>query len=256
MALFLHDSCVSGEQVPTTGGRDTTDDETSPAAPGARLRADARRNRERILIAARDMIIEQGPAVPLDAIATRAGVGNATLYRRFPDREALMRAVAIDVLARAAAEARSAMAEEADAFRALARYMHRALDSRVAAVMSTVADETGTDGEVLRLRNETAGAQQRIIETAQEQGLLRPDVSFGDIGLLLLRLSRPLPAPIPREMNDALGHRHLDFVLAGLRTSPEIGDARVSGPALSLGDLRSMPDRRGDEGDDHGTTDR
>jgi AcrR family transcriptional regulator len=251
-----------GKESPHREGSATTSDDTLPVAPGTRLRADARRNRERILVAARDMFIEQGPGVPLDAVATRAGVGNATLYRRFPDREALIRAVALDALARSAVEARAALAEETDAFRALARYMHRALDFRIAGVMSTIGEETGVDDdEVLRLRNESALAMQRLIETAQEQGLLRPDVSFGDIGLLLVRLSRPLPGSIPREVNDALGHRHLDFVLAGLRASPVTGDVRLSGPALTLGDLRSLParqaaDRRLNEGDDRGTTDR
>jgi AcrR family transcriptional regulator len=232
-----------GRSSPHLEDDETTHADTPPGTLGTRLRADARRNRERLLAAARDMFIEHGPAVPLDAIATRAGVGNATLYRRFPNRESLMRAVALDVLAGTAAEARAALAEEADAFQALARYMHRALGSRVAAVMSTIGDETGTDDEVLCLRNESARAMQHLIETAQQQGLLRPDVSFGDIGLLLVRLSRPLPGPIPRDVNEALAHRHLDFVLAGLRASPMFGDAHVSGPALTLGDLRSLPDQ-------------
>src|SRR5207244_6832248 len=93
----------------------------------AGLRADARRNREQLLAAARDVFVEQGADAPLDEIARRAGVGIATLYRRFPDRAALLRAVALDVLARAAHEAGTAEAEEGDPFGALARYMHSEL---------------------------------------------------------------------------------------------------------------------------------
>ena len=63
-----------------------------PADPP--LRADARRNRERILDAARDAFAEHGRAVPLDEIATRAGVGPGTVYRHFPTKEALVEAVA------------------------------------------------------------------------------------------------------------------------------------------------------------------
>src|SRR4051794_32627452 len=94
-----------------------------PVADGRPLRADARRNREQLLEAARDVFVEHGPNAPLDEIARRAGVGIATLYRRFPDRESLMRAVVLDVLARVGHQARLAQAEEPDALAALIRYM-------------------------------------------------------------------------------------------------------------------------------------
>src|SRR2546425_11354594 len=99
----------------------------------ARMRADARRNRHQLLIAARDVFAERGAGAPLEEIARRAGVGIATLYRRFPERESLMRAVVLDALDRVAQEAEHALAEEPDAFEALARYMHRALELRIAA---------------------------------------------------------------------------------------------------------------------------
>jgi AcrR family transcriptional regulator len=71
--------------------------------PQARpLRADARDNRRRLLDAARDVFIEQGPGAPLDEIARRAGTGIATLYRRFPDRQALIRGVFVDAILRTA----------------------------------------------------------------------------------------------------------------------------------------------------------
>src|SRR5437588_9177263 len=114
--------------MPVTNGRNSS-------ASEGQLRADARRNRDQVLAAARDVFVEQGPDAALDEVARRAGVGIATLYRRFPAREALMRAVALDVLARTAAAAQQAEAEEPDAFEALARYMHRALDLRISAVM-------------------------------------------------------------------------------------------------------------------------
>src|SRR5215216_3947062 len=108
---------------------------TSPPGAAARLRADARRNLDRVLAAARDVFIEQGPGAPLEEIAARAGVGIATLYRRFPDRRALQRAVALDVLGRIAVEARAAIDEEPDGFSALIRYMRRALSLQVSAVV-------------------------------------------------------------------------------------------------------------------------
>src|SRR5215472_7903830 len=88
------------------------------------LRADARDNRRRLLDAARDVFIELGPGAPLDEIARRAGTGIATLYRRFPDRQALMRDVIVDAIRRTSAEARRAAEDEPDSFRALIWYMH------------------------------------------------------------------------------------------------------------------------------------
>ncbi|HEX2033901.1 MAG TPA: helix-turn-helix domain-containing protein [Chloroflexota bacterium] len=111
------------------------------AGGSRRLRADARRNRDRLLLAARDVFVERGTGAPLDEIARRAGVGIGTLYRRFPARQALLRAVALDVWRQVADEARRALAEEPDAFKALTRYMHRALEHRVAAIMPALAGE-------------------------------------------------------------------------------------------------------------------
>src|SRR5688500_14160776 len=82
------------------------------------LRADAARNRDRILAAARDVFAEQGAEAPIDDVVRRAGVGSATLYRRFPTRASLIRAVALDLLDRSAAEGQAALTEEPDAFRA------------------------------------------------------------------------------------------------------------------------------------------
>jgi AcrR family transcriptional regulator len=206
-----------------------------------RLRADARRNRDQLLQAARDVFVEHGPSAPLEEVARRAGVGIATLYRRFPDRQALQRAVALDVLARVAQEADHALAEEPDAFRALARYMHRALHLRVGAVMPVLMSELSlTDEALLRARDVAAVPVQAMIAAAQAAGTLRPDVDFGDIGLLIARLCQPLPAPFPRTVADALAHRHLALLLDGLRGAPDRPAATLSGPALTLGDLQAL----------------
>ncbi|MCA1656080.1 MAG: TetR/AcrR family transcriptional regulator, partial [Pseudonocardiaceae bacterium] len=77
-----------------------------------RTRSDALRNREQILRSAVDLMVEQGPTVPLEMIARRAGVGIATLYRHFPDRMVLLRQLALDLLTQSAAEATRALAEE------------------------------------------------------------------------------------------------------------------------------------------------
>jgi AcrR family transcriptional regulator len=205
------------------------------------LRADARRNRERILVAARDVFVEQGPDAPLDEIAARAGVGIATLYRRFPDRGALTRAVVLDVLGRVEAEARLALAEEADAFGALARYMHRAIDLRVSAVVPALLGRVSLEDEaIVSVRERSAALIEEMIDRAQTAGALRPDVAFADVALLLIRLSRPLPGPIAPPLNDALAHRHLDLVLDGLRTARADPVQSLPGPMMTLRDLQAL----------------
>lgn len=212
----------------------------SAGAGAPRLRADARRNRDQLLVAARDVFIERGPDAPLDEVARRADVGIATLYRRFPDRPALLRAVALDVLVRTADEARRALAEEPDTFQALARYMHRALDLRVGAIMPALVGQVALeDNEMGRARDEAAAPVQAMIDGARADGTLRPEVTFGDIGLLLIRLSRPLPGPFPRGLDDRLAHRHLDLFIDGLRG--DRGTDVLPGPAMSLEDLRGLP---------------
>jgi AcrR family transcriptional regulator len=210
------------------------------AAVALSLRADARENRERILLAARQIFAEQGSGAPLEEIARRAGVGIATLYRRFPDRQALLRGVALDVWQRAAQEARLALAEEPDAFQALARYMHRALDLRVGAVMPLLVGEMPLDDDLRVARDRSVEPLQRIVDAAQAEGTLRPDVAFGDVGLLIIRLSRPYVGPFPHDLDDRLAHRQLDLLLDGLRHDPTRPAVPLSGPALTLDDLLKL----------------
>jgi AcrR family transcriptional regulator len=213
----------------------------SSTSSGRGLRADARRNREQVLAAARDVFVELGADAPLDEVAHRAGVGIATLYRRFPDRTALQRALALDVLARTAEAARRAQTQESDAVAALGRYMHAALDLRISAVMPALLGQISFEDDEIRLaRQQATEPVLRIIAAGQMAGQLRPDVAFGDIGTLLVRLSRPLPGPFPRELDLRLAHRHVDLFLDALRMSPGSRPTELSGPALTLGELQNL----------------
>jgi AcrR family transcriptional regulator len=210
---------------------------TSGRARG--LRADARRNHEQVLAAAREAFVTAGPGVPLEEVARRAGVGIATLYRRFPDREALLRAVVLAALedSRAAAEAALEDADQgSDGLSALARFMHAVLDLRVSAVVPIALDRLDLeDAEIVPVREASAAAMERLIEAAHDDGSLPRQVGFADIGTLLVRLSRPLPGRVPTELDDELAHRHLDLALAGMRSDP--GVLRATG--LSRQELRA-----------------
>ena len=200
------------------------------------LRADARRNHQQILVAARDLFVERGPSAPLEDIARRAGVGIGTLYRRFSDRDTLMRAVVLDALVETVEIAERASREESSAMDALVRYMHAALDLRVSAVIPALLDVLDLDDAVLLpARDRGAASVQRLVDAAHAEGSLAESVTFADVGMMLVRLSRPLPGPISDELNAQLAHRHLDLLVAGLRA----GDAAAAleGPALSRDDL-------------------
>lgn len=204
------------------------------------LRADARRNHAQLLAAAREVFVERGPGAPLEEVARRAGVGIGTLYRRFADRDALLHAVVLDALVQTRAAAETALADERDAFTALTRYMHAALDLRVSAVIPLVLDKLDLDDAELRpARDAAANALAQIVDAVHRAGSLPAGVTFADIGLLLVRLARPLPGPIPPELNDELAHRHLDLLIDGLRQKGRRGKA-LRGPALTRNDLRDL----------------
>jgi AcrR family transcriptional regulator len=191
---------------------------TSPAPRKAgRPRADALRNRERIVTAARDMFVEHGPDVPLDEIARRAGVGNATVYRNFPDRDALVREVLCSVMDRTAEAAEVALAETGDAFTALEHFVHAAADERISALcpmVSSTFDKHHPDLEAARERVEQL--VEALMGRAMAAGQLRPDVGVGDLMIVAAQLSRP-PAGTDCLVGDRFVHRHLQLFLDGLR---------------------------------------
>lgn len=204
-----------------------------------RTRADAVRNREQILHAAVDLMVEQGPGVPLETIARRAGVGIATLYRHFPDRTVLLRQVALDVLSQAAEAAKAALTEEPDAFTALTRYMHDAIDLRIGIVMPMLVQRVQLDEELMTASETSLNALAEIVRVAHKEGSLRPDVGAGDIGLLMIRMTPPLPVAIASQDNHQLSHRHLELVLDGLVHFLAVDS--LPGRPLGLKELGEIP---------------
>jgi AcrR family transcriptional regulator len=206
---------------------------------GARpLRSDARRNHGQILVAARDVFVERGPAAPLEEIARRAGVGIGTLYRRFSDRRTLMAAVVVDALRRTAAAADEADRAAPDGAAALASYLHAAVDLRVAAVIPALLGEVRHLGDQEHARDRARESVERLVTRARADGSLRPDVTAADIGMLLVRLCQPLPGGLEPAAVVRLAHRHVDVVLSGLLTAG--GGRPLGGPALSISELRTI----------------
>ncbi|MFJ6667697.1 TetR/AcrR family transcriptional regulator [Streptomyces sp. NPDC091383] len=200
-----------------------------------RPRADALRNRERIVTAAREMFTEHGPDVPLDEIARRAGVGNATLYRNFPDRDALVREVVCSVMDRTAEAAEGALAETGDAFAALEHFVHACADERISALcpmVSSTFDRHHPELEAARERVESLVAE--VMGRAVAAGQLRSDVGVGDLMIAVAQLSRP-PAGTGCPQGDRFVHRHLQLLLDGLRAPAR---SVLPGAAVTVGELR------------------
>ncbi|MFI1764194.1 TetR/AcrR family transcriptional regulator [Streptomyces sp. NPDC020800] len=207
----------------------------TPVRKVARPRADALRNRERIVTAAREMFVEHGPDVPLDEIARRAGVGNATVYRNFPDRDALVREVVCSVMNRTAEAAEKALAETGDAFAALEHFTHAAADERISALcpmVSSTFDQHHPDLEASRGRIERL--VEEIMSRAKAAGQLRADVGVGDLLVVVAQLSRP-PAGTDCLFSDRFVHRHLQLFLDGLRAPAR---SALPGTAITLQELR------------------
>jgi AcrR family transcriptional regulator len=190
------------------------------ADPQAPLRADARRNRDQILAAARAIFAELGPDVPMEEIARTAGVGVGTLYRRFPDRDALIRAVAVDGFARLLAEAKAAADEEATAWAALVRLLGGSTELTLTVRLSMVSERATNllrqDEEIHRLRDDLLTEVEHLTRRAQQEGSLRDDVGVGDVAQLFALRIRP-PYAKTEELATMSSDRWIAIMLDGLR---------------------------------------
>jgi AcrR family transcriptional regulator len=178
-------------------------------------RVDAVRNREHALESARAVLAERGLDAPLDEIARRAGIGNATLYRHFPARCDLVVAVFASALRELAVTSEWALAEP-DAWVALTAYLTSICElcSRDRALADLLTTDAVRTPELDMLRAVPVANMQRLITRAKRQGALRRDFRVQDIRLILKGNAGLLERT--REQPDAW-RRHLAYVLDGLR---------------------------------------
>lgn len=191
----------------------TTTAETEPRKP---LRADAERNRRRILEAAAEVFGERGLGATLDAVAERAGVGVGTVYRRFPDKEALVDALfeeRIDEVRRIADEAASIP----DGWEALTAFMERALELHChdRALKELVFSTAHGQDRVAHARNRIRPAVQTLLERARASGQLRADVDVNDVPVLQLMITAVID--YAQEAAPGVWRRYLGILLDGLR---------------------------------------
>jgi AcrR family transcriptional regulator len=168
------------------------------------LRADARRNRERILETARTAFAAEGLAVPLDEIARRAGVGPGTVHRHFPTKEALFEAVVREHLEQLTLDARAALADPdaGPAFFAFLAGMTAEADTKqdLTEAITAAGSPMGAEAEELAAQlRELFGA---LLARAQQSGAVRDDVDAADVQAIVVAA---LTAGRRRSANDRPG---------------------------------------------------
>lgn len=180
------------------------------------LRADARRNRERILQAAREEFANSGIDAQIDDVAGRAGVGVGTVYRHFPTKEALMVELVRQKFRVFAAGARAALARDGEPFALFADMLRRnadelARDAGMQQVLTGAGEHIWAQAqtEVDELNALTA----ELIAHAQHAGTMRPDVRATDIGMLMCGLCATMIQSRP----GFDWHRHLELGIDTLR---------------------------------------
>jgi len=180
-------------------------------------RSDVTRNRRLLVEAAIESFHELGWDVPLDTVARRAGVGNATLYRHFPTREDLYEAAFAEIRERLAAVL-DRYREVDDGWQALHGLVVEIYSTApVGPAMGSPAQERlDTSPSLTSLVTDVRDALDRVLRLAQGQGSVRTDVDIEDLGLLLDSL-RPLVAASAKVAPE-LWQRHLALVLDALRS--------------------------------------
>jgi AcrR family transcriptional regulator len=151
------------------------------------LRADAARNAERILRAARDVFGESGPDVPVEAIARRAGVGERTLYRRFPTKAELVRAALDQSIAEDLTPAIEAAASSDDPLRGLTQLLEAAisLGAREHNLLTAARMAGALTPDISRLLDETLLA---LVRRGQRAGVVRSDLVADDLPRIIAML--------------------------------------------------------------------
>jgi AcrR family transcriptional regulator len=180
------------------------------------LRADARRNRERILESARAVFAEYGADAQIDDVARQAGVGVGTVYRHFPTKEALLVELLREKFRLFSARAGEALGRDGEPFAVLEDLLRR--NAETAADDAGVQHALASAGEHIWMQAE-AEQQELLLVTAEliararRAGTIRPDVQASDIGMLMCGVCSTMGRSAP----GFDWRRHLDLVIDILR---------------------------------------
>ena len=208
------------------------------------LRSDAARNRERILAAASELFAESGADLSVDEIARRAGVGHATVFRRFPTKEDLVVAMFEERLLEVARAAEGACELE-DPWEGLRAAMEHIAEKQVRdrGLFEAVATEVIGSPRLRDARHRVMEPFARLLHRAQEAGAVRADLEPQDVIFLVTAAGHAAPCRI--DLPD-LWRRYLGVILDGMR--PE-GASALSPAAPSVSELDTALEEAAGRGD-------
>ncbi len=215
----MRDPTTTGDEAISEPLSDTADGELAEVAAigpvERKLRADAERNRQRVLAAAAAVFAERGLEVSLDEVAHAAGVGVGTVYRRFPNKEALVDALFDDKVEHMLVLAGEAAAFD-DAWEGFVYFVERALDWQVRnrGLRDVLLGSEFGCAAVARTRTAITPILTTIIERAQSSGKLRPDVVVNDVPMLVTMLGAVADYVGPSDPE--LWRRYMVLILDGL----------------------------------------
>jgi len=196
-------------------------------------RADARRNRDRLLVVARQAFATEGLSVSLDEIARRAGVGPGTLYRHFPTKETLFEAVVHERLRHLVDQARLLSGAD-DPTAALFRILRRVVAD--AAEKTDLIEALASAGIEVRTTVAASAAELRseighILARAQDSGEIRDDIGIAELMAVLSGVLLALRHPASKGANP---QRALAILLDGLRATPHENPAVMPPPTGAM----------------------
>jgi AcrR family transcriptional regulator len=195
-------------------------------------RAQAARNDERILEAAREVFVAD-PGAPISAVAKHAGVGIGALYRRYSTKEELLRKLCADGLERYIAAAEAALADPGDAWTAFAEFMRRIVDADTHSLTLRLAGTFTPTEEMYRQAERAQELNLRLFERAQTAGAVRADLAVDDLSFMFEQLASVRARN--EERTRQLRHRYLALLLDALHTR---SNAQLPGPAPNWEEIR------------------
>ena len=201
---------------------------TSDPAPLSGRRAQAARNDQVILDAAREVFVAD-PGAPVSAVAEAAGVGMSALYRRYPSKEDLLRRLCRDGLETYTAIAQDCVDDDGDPWEAFATFMRRQVEAGSNALTLKLAGTFTPDEGLFELAEHAGKLNVRLFERTMASGVLRPDVDVADIGLILEQIAAIAFGATP-ERNVVLRRRCVELVLDGLRATTR---TELPGPTVT-----------------------
>jgi AcrR family transcriptional regulator len=203
-----------------------------------RLRADAERNRRRLIEAATAMFCDRGLDIGVGEIAQQAGVGRGTLFRNFPTKDHLIAAVVVDRMSESIGRARAAL-DAADPGQALFELIDQSVGRATTdrALFDAIGDAWLNNDEIRAAHTDLMGALDQLVRRAQASGAVRSDIGAVDVLMMIKGVCEAMRSF--QHIDPDVGMRQLDLLWAAISAPGAQRPLRGSPP--SIADLEHEP---------------